>query len=254
MGSDLPTTPTIMLFTHTDGSESPLIPFELAMLISDSLEAPATFLIVEQLSLALKAKRRCILVGTAQSFDHYAALLRKQGVQLPTERERGTFTYIDGLSALVQSEQALSAVIQQLQDALQEGSLVVCDDVSAFLYAGQAPVSLLKQYRRLMSLVRQSKSSSLCVIHDDAFSPGRTQIERSAEDAFVLRNLIQLSDVWVQTRSLRAQLTGELYLHRAPSLVGQASLDVHTLNRPLQYKLDESGAKYFAKGTGKGFL
>lgn len=53
----------------------------------------------------------------------------------------------------------------------------------------------------------------MLVYHDDAFSPGRAQIERSSEDEFLLRNLIQLADVWVQTRSLRAQLTGEVRLY-----------------------------------------
>lgn len=67
-----------MLFTNQDGTISAAIPPELALLISDSLEAPATFLLVEQLAAALKSKRKCILVGTAQSFEHYAALGRKQ--------------------------------------------------------------------------------------------------------------------------------------------------------------------------------
>jgi len=65
-------------FRQADGSDSPRLPLDLALLISDSLEAPATFLLVQQLSLALKAKRRCIVVGVANSFDYYAALLRKQ--------------------------------------------------------------------------------------------------------------------------------------------------------------------------------
>jgi hypothetical protein len=50
----------------------------------------------------------------------------------------------------------------------------------------------------------------MVIYHDDAFSPGKAQITRQADDTFLLRHLIQLCDVWMQTRSLRAQLTGEV--------------------------------------------
>lgn len=65
-------------FRQPDGSESPLLPPDLTLLISDTLESPATFLIVQHLALALKAKRPCVLVGLAQSFEYYTAVLRKQ--------------------------------------------------------------------------------------------------------------------------------------------------------------------------------
>ena len=69
-------------FRQPDGSESPLLPPELSLLISDTLESPATFLVVQHLALALKARRPCVLVGLAQSFEYYTAVLRKQ-VRLP---------------------------------------------------------------------------------------------------------------------------------------------------------------------------
>lgn len=66
------------LFQHQDGTQSALLPRELTMLISDCLEAPATFLIVQHVAQATKAKRKCILFGLSQSFDYYNAILRKQ--------------------------------------------------------------------------------------------------------------------------------------------------------------------------------
>lgn len=66
------------LFEQPDGSESPVLPPGLSLVVSDSLEAPATFLVVQHVALALKAKRRCVLVGLANSFDYYTAVLRKQ--------------------------------------------------------------------------------------------------------------------------------------------------------------------------------
>jgi hypothetical protein len=66
------------LYEQPDGSESPVLPPGLALVVSDSLEAPATFLIVQHVSLALKAKRRCVLVGLANSLEYYTAVLRKQ--------------------------------------------------------------------------------------------------------------------------------------------------------------------------------
>lgn len=66
------------LYRQHDGSESPLLPRELCLLISDCLEAPATFLVAQHLAQALKAKRRCIMLGLSQSFDYYNAVVRKQ--------------------------------------------------------------------------------------------------------------------------------------------------------------------------------
>ena len=66
------------LFEQPDGSESPVLSPGLSLVVSDSLEAPATFLVVQHVALALKAKRRCVLVGLANSFDYYTAVLRKQ--------------------------------------------------------------------------------------------------------------------------------------------------------------------------------
>lgn len=254
-------------FRQPDGSESPLLPQELSLLISDTLESPATFLVVQHLALALKARRPCVLVGLAQSFEYYTAVLRKQGVQLPHEREKGNLVYIDTAQLLVDEYDGFAMALQtQIGQALNARTpdqitseprppLVALDDFASLLHAGLAPLALLKLFRNIRGMARQSSASLLVVYHDDAFSPGRTNIERSEEDHFLLRNLIQLSDFWIQTRSLRAQMTGELVLHRAPALAGlQSDLVTHSLNRPLQYKLEETGPTYFAKGTGKGFL
>lgn len=46
----------------------------------------------------------------------------------------------------------------------------------------------------------------------------------------------------------------KVVVHRAPALLGQQSMATHCVEQPLQYKLEESGPQYFAKGTGKGFL
>lgn len=74
-------------------------------------------------------------------------------------------------------------------------------------------------------------ASLLLVYHDDAFSPGRTAIERSEEDHFLLRNLIQLSDLWLQTRSLRAQMTGEVRSSTTIHLAGRAEGSADHIHR-----------------------
>jgi hypothetical protein len=59
-------------------------------------------------------------------------------------------------------------------------------------------------------MMGQHSGSLITVYHDDAFSPGKSSIERQPDDLFLLRNLLQLSDIWIQTRSLRTQMTGEV--------------------------------------------
>ncbi|KAK9900063.1 hypothetical protein P389DRAFT_192359 [Cystobasidium minutum MCA 4210] len=197
------------LFQQPDGSESPLLPRELTMLISDCLEAPATFLIVQQVAQALKAKRKCVILGLYQSFDYYNAILRKQGIQLLSERERGNVAYIDVASMIPQPD-IVKHLLENLKKHILEGTLLVMDDFSGLLHSGLPALGLLKLFRKMQALIRQSSSSLIAVYHDDAFSPGKAQISRLSDDAFLLRNIVQSCDIWLQTRSLRAQLTGEV--------------------------------------------
>ena len=74
-----------ILYRQRDGSEGPGIPHELAVIVSDSIAAPATFLIVQQIVLARRAKRRCVLVGIAHGFEYYRAVLRKQVCRMRRE-------------------------------------------------------------------------------------------------------------------------------------------------------------------------
>lgn len=70
------------------------------------------------------------------------------------------------------------------------------------------------------------------------------------------RNLLERSvDCASKVVYINEKLTQEQVIaHRAPSLFGQATLATHSVEQPLQYKLEETGANYFAKGTGKGFI
>lgn len=169
-------------FRQPDGSESPLLPPELCLLISDCLEAPATFLVAQHLGQALKAKRRCMLFGLSQSSDYYNAILRKQvrlnkltflvfislldanfhtlhqGTQLISERERGNFEYVDVapmLLALGDGSDLSTSILDKLRQYPWKGALVIFDDFSGLLHSGLDPLQALRLYRKLQHLIRR---------------------------------------------------------------------------------------------------
>lgn len=53
------------------------LPNDFCMLITDTLESPATFLLTLLISRALRQPRNVVFVGLSDTFDHYAAICKK---------------------------------------------------------------------------------------------------------------------------------------------------------------------------------
>jgi hypothetical protein len=98
------------------------------------------------------------------------------------------------------------------------------------------------------SYLLQAAGSFIAVYHDDAFAPGKAQIARPPSDAFLLRNLVQSSDVWIQTRSLRAQMTGEVCNSVGPAVKSVCSvpsiLTGHCAPRTFHHRTRRSGKPF----------
>lgn len=72
-------------FATPQGIRTSSLPADFSILISDTLEAPATFLVTHFLARALREPRKAVLVGLSQTFDHYASILKKTVRSPPSE-------------------------------------------------------------------------------------------------------------------------------------------------------------------------
>lgn len=76
------------------------------LLVRDCLEAGGAFLLVQLVKLVLEGPpgagphRRVVLLAAAQAAAHYAAVLRKAGLHLPSLLEAGRLAIVDLLPAL----------------------------------------------------------------------------------------------------------------------------------------------------------
>lgn len=146
-----------LTFLSPTGIRSSSLPQEFFLLLTDSLESPATFLLSHFIAKSLKEGRKSILIGSSYPFDHYAAILKKsvefhlfplefrrranslwmgQSVQLASARERGTFNFIGATPSSPDLFQTLSISLQAALENSQQ-PLIVLDDVSSFLWSGK---------------------------------------------------------------------------------------------------------------------
>ena len=137
--------------------------------------------------------------------------------------------FIDGIAAIL-AGQPLQTLQAEIAKWLSKDALIIIDDISALQYAGVEERAILLWHRNLLALIRevtelaghipgtciesllsQSSCSLLAVVHDNTDS-ARGFAAPAQSDVFLQRQLIQLCDIWIQTRSLRSQMTGEVNL------------------------------------------
>lgn len=99
--------------------------------------------------------------------------------------------------------------------------MIFIDDLSSLLWSsGAEPAHLAAFYRHIRSLTVASNATLLSTFHADACFPNMTESASTLdhESDTALKLLIRLSHLWLTTRSLRAQMMGEVSAHIAPNL------------------------------------
>lgn len=66
-----------LTFTTETGARSESLPVDLFIIITDTLQSPAPFLITHFISRSLRENRKTLLVGLKDSLDQYTAVLKK---------------------------------------------------------------------------------------------------------------------------------------------------------------------------------
>lgn len=145
-------------------SRSPTPPVSAHVLVTDTLDAPASFVLVHFLRAALKAAARVVWLGSdATGLAHWKHAVRRSGINLDTEATRGTFAFID-----VQAQGEISlrhlydAVAKQIQGTgsgsgspgWQAETVVIVDDLCALAWGMDSGPSQVSQWiRALRALV-----------------------------------------------------------------------------------------------------
>ncbi|GJN91218.1 hypothetical protein Rhopal_004236-T1 [Rhodotorula paludigena] len=256
--------PDFLSFTHTSTSSSSQptssLPAALSLLVTDTLDAPASFVLVQLVAHALRpaasaaaapgggsgaaGKRRVVVLGVRERDEYWTAVLKKNGIQIPTERSTGHFTFIDSsdpslalpdlftavAAALVAPSQSAPPAISPAGTGDALGPLVVIDDHSASLVT-------------LLHADSLSPSPTLSLASTVAFD--------SPEDQYLFRQVLQRCDLWAQVDGFGNGGSGARGESRA--------FDYWTVDAPRmgarawQFRLDEAkGALWNVKGGGGG--
>jgi len=147
---------------------------------------------------------------------------------------------------------ALRAVYDFVRDALGrlqgDGDIMVLlDDITSLEWIGFPLVDLVRFSRALRSLCFKSNAS--LIIRHHVVTPD--------EPDDLLRHLLQICTYHMDVRPLSSgrsgAVSGEIALH-AGSCVDNAEFRLISRNAAVQYRLTDSGAVFFDRGTGGGVL
>ncbi|GAA5848250.1 hypothetical protein JCM9279_000990 [Rhodotorula babjevae] len=185
-------------------STSTALPPDFSLLLTDTLDAPATFLLVQLVARALRpavpeperararaeGPRRVVLVGVREREQYWGATLRKHGIQLATESSARRFTFLDASSPSLSLADLFSSLRAALArpdhaapdaprppraatdaDSGEPGPLVVIDDLSALLWVGREARDVVRWWRGVRALVSESSACLVTLLHADSLSP-----------------------------------------------------------------------------------
>ncbi|KAI9571177.1 hypothetical protein HD554DRAFT_2321057 [Boletus coccyginus] len=227
------------------------------VLITDELQAPADFLIHKFLNLCLKDLKR--------SRERIRSVASKSGLNTS---QNARFKFIDVYSHLEESESEesesdvpdvsprdsrLRRIFDLVSTELRTGqndngnNLVILDDIATLEWLRYSVLELSRLCRALRALCLK-ESATLLIRHHI--------LNRSEPDP-LFQHLLQLCSYHVEVRPLSSgrsgAVSGELCLHLGP-VESKPSYPLITRSAALQYRLTDSGAMFFNKGTSEGVL
>ncbi|KAJ8597432.1 hypothetical protein M405DRAFT_724165 [Rhizopogon salebrosus TDB-379] len=231
------------------------------LLVTDQLPAPADFLLHRFLHLQLKRSKtaKCIVLAVSDSLERWKSVASKANINIA---QNASFQFMD-----VFDHQPLLAVREQgdadkvslrtiydllsvkLSDSQVDGQtpLVILDDITSLEWLGFSLLDLSRFARALRSLC--AKMDAALVV--------RYHIVTPPEPDALLQHLLQLCTYHIEVRPLASgrsgAVSGEICVHLGPG-VEDTKEHLISRNSALQYRLTESGAIFFEKGTSTGVL
>jgi len=125
--------------------------------------------------------------------------------------------------------------------------MVILDDISSLEWTGVSSLDLIRFIRALRSLCLKSNASLII----------RHHVVTPTEPDDLLRQLLQICTYHMDVRPLSSgrsgAVSGEIALHAGPS-VDFPDFVLIPRSAAVQYRLTDTGAVFFGRGTGGGVL
>lgn len=243
------------------------LPENIVLLITDTLPSPASFLLHKAFASHLKSSsttpRTATVVSVSEDLAKWKAIASRSNINLNQQIDSGSLTYIDALSLVqppYQNTSSSSPTLRPLLDSIVNSflsskskttetpeRLVILDDVSTFEWIGFSLLDVSRFVRALVAACRR-ENATLIIRHHLTLSD-------ELDDLF--RCLLQLSTYHLEVRSLSSgrsgAVSGEIALHLGPSTPSN-SIKLIPRSSALQYRLTDTGATFFERGTGAAVL
>ncbi|KAG1751414.1 uncharacterized protein EDB91DRAFT_606470 [Suillus paluster] len=235
-----------------------LISSRRLVLLTDQLPAPADFLLHRFLHLHLKQSKptKCIVLAVSESLERWKSIASKANINVA---QNESFQFIDvfdhhppstdGNTNNISLESIYDLLSVKLSDSRVDGQipLVILDDITSLEWLGCSLLYLSRFARALRSLC--AKMDAALVVRHHIVTP--------PEPDALLQHLLQLCTYHIEVRPLASgrsgAVSGEICVHLGPSMNDTKE---HLISRTsaLQYRLTESSAVFFEKGTSTGVL
>ncbi|EIN11178.1 hypothetical protein PUNSTDRAFT_82728 [Punctularia strigosozonata HHB-11173 SS5] len=220
------------------------------LLITDELPSPADFILHRLVAYHLKksgTESTCILVTTSDDASRWTHVGAK------THLDARSLVNIDLLS-YTKPNASLRPLFNDIKRGLEspsavgKPSLIIVDDIAVMEWIGFPYVEIARFIRALTALCRQENAG--LVIRYHVTTPGEP------DDLF--RQLLQISAYHVDVRPLSSgrsgTVSGEIAIHAGVSCPPTSSVKLISRLTATQYRLTDSGATFFDKGTSTGVL
>ncbi|TFY55918.1 hypothetical protein EVG20_g9141 [Dentipellis fragilis] len=227
-------------------------------LITDQLAAPADFVLHNILGSHLKGKKdtSAVILSVSEPLARWKTVASRSNLDLTKKTTDGALTFIDVAkeTAIAEPTQTyLHSLFGRIRLQIEESPsskslLLILDDVTTLEWIGFPTLVLARFLRSLIALCTKFGVTLLVRHH--------TPIPDEPDDLF--RILVQLCHYQVEVMPLSSgrsgAVSGELALHACPSAVPFASVRPIPRTHALQYRLTDSGAVFFQRGTGQVVL
>ncbi|KAA1113577.1 hypothetical protein PGT21_033812 [Puccinia graminis f. sp. tritici] len=218
------------------------IPAKLSLLLVDSIDSPANFILLQLISNALRNHRAVILLLTDHDQNYWLSLLNKNRVnQL--------------LLTIIQpklDEDIKLLLTQQLTKSKNKNPLVIINNLSSIIWNNNLPTQQLTQsFKALLPSQLNHDFSLVYLFHNDLIKNNNNR------DREIFIQLINSSDIILRTRALggQAQTQGELIIQRGPAYLGDLNLPITTSSdRTVQFKIQDHSVSFHPKGLDKAFI
>ncbi|THH08775.1 hypothetical protein EW146_g8888 [Bondarzewia mesenterica] len=246
------------------------------LLITDQLNASAHFLLHSTVAAHLKAlsNSKCIILSVSEPLSRWKAIASRSNLNLSQKIEDRALVFVDVTSELPTQNTSSNATLRPLLVMLQENVdrnlwnsdkqdsvLVVLDDISTLHWTGYPSAEIIRFLRAMIAFCAKRKIKFIVrhhiVIPDEPDDIFRALLQLCAYHIEV-RPLSsgrsgavsgEVSFIFLSTRNGRTDSMVKVALHSGPSL-RSASECLIPRSQAIQYRLTDSGAIFFDRGTG----